>query len=1259
MSFVLQRLVRDEESFCKCYTPQKHGLETIHVLKIILVLSMCFFAGFGYSEPLEDTQIYFSVSAGDAVNTLSLASEQAGIDLVFRLDIVEGKRTQALSGSYTVEEAFEYLLLGSNLMLINDMKSQTYAIISVQGDSDMEPQNLEVVNPKNESTMKMNEKQNIAQRLFSALTGLLIASSANLNAQDINDDDVFELSPFVIESSDNEGYLATSTLAGSRLRTNLSDVGASISVITNQFLEDTNSTDLRDALVYSAGTEVSGLGGNFSNASGTGTELTTDTSLGNNVGTRVRGLAAATLTRNYFRSSIPFDTYNSDRIEINRGANAILFGVGSPAGIINYSTHTASTSKSFGEIDMRLGRFGSNRLSFDFNKPIIENELAIRVSVLRDDEKFQQDPAFNNDHRVFFTGVYTPDFLVTENGIFSGTTFRFSYENGEIEANNPRSLPPQDNIVRWFEPTAEMLEVGVIPKFTRDNTQNLSFNNGIFATQGLRRTPVILFRDPNSPVPTDHIQQNAIARQYTINRSSVRNGTTAMFSPGNLADSLRREGFPNSNFYKTPSLIDRSVFDYRNNLIDGDNKREILDIESANFSVEQLFFNNQAGIEFVYDEQETVDERYAVFSSRPIIELDVNTVLVEGEPNPDFGRPFISSRGNANASWGYREAETMRITAFGELDFEKLMDQGWGKWLGKHTFTLLYQDEETFAENRSGKIWYIPDTPWLYGNNQSRFSNAGKSVEVLQFLGPSLADASSASGANLGRVSNNLVDLPSITEGGSLYLREMAAGSDFDFVPANIVRAQSDLSDNARNASKSLRQIESQALNIQSRLLDGHIITNFGWRDEEVSIFDVNAPLVSDGQGFRLVNDPAYAFGSEADLAASQTLFSWNVVGKVPYGFLQKLPLITGLNLHYNESENFSPPQGLRISPLGDVLSPPTGETKDYGFWVEFQEGKYQAKINWYETKQSLVTNGTITGAVNSVVGNHILAYNAVQDGIAQDDDGDGFPNFYVAPPQFLLDLYNVRIDNGSISSTNPGIAATGEFVAEGMEIELTANPTDNWTIIFNATRQESIRDNTGVAAEQLLFNTPVEDGRSIIENWLELWTVPLFEAGTFNPGPDTTGTLRNFTLREIVNPYNGVKLQDGAPAQELREWRYNLVTNYAFDEGVLDGVNIGGAYRWQDKVAIGFPLTADEQEQVIIDVNNPHFGPTTSNVDFWIGYRRTLFDGKINWKLQLNVRNALSDDDLIPIFTQPTGEEVVFRISESRLWTIRSTFSF
>src|ERR1017187_1263670 len=69
----------------------------------------------------------------------------------------------------------------------------------------------------------------------------------------------FELSPFVVSDEGSQRYLASSTFVGTRVRTDLNDIGSAIQVVTGPFLKNTNSTNAQDLLVYTANTEVGGL----------------------------------------------------------------------------------------------------------------------------------------------------------------------------------------------------------------------------------------------------------------------------------------------------------------------------------------------------------------------------------------------------------------------------------------------------------------------------------------------------------------------------------------------------------------------------------------------------------------------------------------------------------------------------------------------------------------------------------------------------------------------------------------------------------------------------------------------------------------------------------------------------------------------------------------------------------------------------------------------------------------------------------------
>lgn len=63
------------------------------------------------------------------------------------------------------------------------------------------------------------------------------------------------LSPFIVDTSAESGYQASSTLAGSRIKTDLKDVAASVTVLTTEFLDDLGAKDIASAMAFVAGAE--------------------------------------------------------------------------------------------------------------------------------------------------------------------------------------------------------------------------------------------------------------------------------------------------------------------------------------------------------------------------------------------------------------------------------------------------------------------------------------------------------------------------------------------------------------------------------------------------------------------------------------------------------------------------------------------------------------------------------------------------------------------------------------------------------------------------------------------------------------------------------------------------------------------------------------------------------------------------------------------------------------------------------------------
>ncbi|MBL9202762.1 MAG: TonB-dependent receptor, partial [Opitutaceae bacterium] len=156
--------------------------------------------------------------------------------------------------------------------------------------------------------------------LLSALVCVAIAR-AQTTPPAPSTDSVVRLAPFEVSADDSKGYVATSTLGGTRIRTELIDVGSAISVYTEEFLRDLAAFDNETLLAFTVGADVGGVHGTFLNANSQGEE-NDNFGLGANSNTRIRGLAAADNTLNYFKTEASWDSYNTGRIEVVRGANS-------------------------------------------------------------------------------------------------------------------------------------------------------------------------------------------------------------------------------------------------------------------------------------------------------------------------------------------------------------------------------------------------------------------------------------------------------------------------------------------------------------------------------------------------------------------------------------------------------------------------------------------------------------------------------------------------------------------------------------------------------------------------------------------------------------------------------------------------------------------------------------------------------------------------------------------------------------------------
>ena len=267
------------------------------------------------------------------------------------------------------------------------------------------------------------------------LCGLALLLPAVLPAQTTpatteTDDEIVQLSPFEVSSGTDVGYLANDTLAGSRMRTKLTDVPNAITVFTPEFMQDILAVDEADLMRYSSSAVE---------------ELTDQTPGVQGISlfegyfrSRIRG-QVATRSRNYFESNLLPDTFNSERFEEARGPNAILFGLGGSGGLLNTSTKRVNLNRDFTHLELTVGSWSQFRGTLDHNLAV-NKMFGLRVNaVLEDAEGWHPDDTKQNE-RYHASFTFKP---------WTNTTIRAEYEFGNLTNSVTRSQTPRDLVSVW------------------------------------------------------------------------------------------------------------------------------------------------------------------------------------------------------------------------------------------------------------------------------------------------------------------------------------------------------------------------------------------------------------------------------------------------------------------------------------------------------------------------------------------------------------------------------------------------------------------------------------------------------------------------------------------------------------------------------------------------------------------------------------------------------------------------------------------
>lgn len=1120
-------------------------------------------------------------------------------------------------------------------------------------------------------------------------------------------DEVVTLSPFEVVA-DTKGYYSANTMSGTRLNTKIEDLASSITVLTIEQMEDFAMLDINDIFLYTANTEGTGT---YTDVTVDRNGQVTDNSQGNpNNANRVRGIASANIAYGNFEMTgrMPIDPLIVGGVEISRGPNANVFGLGNPSGTVNQVPVAANLTRNRYSTQLRGDSYGGWRASFDLNQVIWKDKLALRVNGGRQHDDWERKPTGFETKRLNAMIKFRP---------FKYTTLTASYLYYYGYGNRPNNTTPRDYVSAWTEAGRP----GWDPV-----TQTVTYNGvtygadaaGTAATRLMAgsSTPIPIpsssfnfFLQPQAPGESAELAQarrafsfaggafqrsNIFIDQTGINYWTAPTSTTGLV-PGVDNGTIRLAGPSASTmfgasvagrfdgqplFTTTPTVSSKELYDWTNiNLSAIDQFADRTDTYLV--QLDQIFLNTRrqtlAGMVAMFREDAERYRRTPASNSGNSgqtgqLWVDVNLRNLDGTPNPNFGRPFIGviepRTAMSPALW-----DTYRAQLAYQIDLSR--EQNWLKWLGSHQISA-YKD----YKYRINRVYSYRD---VMTSNTAWINTA---------LTPAMARG------NQGNVTGGPQAGPNIMRGFFRYYVGDDNGSNVDYAPTAfnygsypfvwgntgnwrydpITLGQVATTDNTGGTANTKQVIKTPGAVIQSNFMDGLIVTTFGARVDKVYSKNGLTPqqLTNDNTAFDY--DVIDHWEAEWRYSSGRTTTAGIVARPfrdLPFvrrwadsesGTMSFLgDVLRGLAFTYNESDNFIP-----AAPAVDLylnqLPNTTGDGKDFGFWLNMFDGKLVVRVNRYENNQYNARNGDANTIAQRVLRRDLEA-----------GQSDSFRLFTVAsnwltamnpnwePDRLRQEVFNtIGIEEARYNALvenyqNGTIAATNDITGRGTELEINYNPTQFWTIAANAAETESINSNVSSTIQEY-----------IDERW-ELWTTmvdPTLPVTVNNPdrlwwrnnyGGSQTAEQNYASFVEA--PYAVIKETQGKSQPALARYGFKVSTNLQLagvtDHALLRKFSVGGAVRWEDKKSIGYYGRQQLPDPITqLDPDKPIWEPDRFYFDAFIGYKTKLFN-KVNATFRFNVRNLQESGGLRPVRAFPDGTPYAYRIVDPRQFIFTASF--
>ncbi len=1082
------------------------------------------------------------------------------------------------------------------------------------------------------------------------------------------------LSPFEVVS-DTKGYYSANTEAGTRINSKLEDLGSAISVVTKQQMDDFAMLDINDIFLYTPNTV--GTGTYTDNTVDRNGSVADNNQLNPTQANKVRGLASANIARDNFESigRVPVDPLNIDAVELSRGPNASVFGLGNASGTLNQVGAKANLSRDFTHVGFRADSVSGYRTSLDVNRALTPN-LAIRVSGAFQHDGFERKPSGINEERYNAMIQYKP---------FKWTTISAAYNYYKANGNRPNDVMPRDSVSYWaangkptWDPVTSLIHVngttiGPITAATFPTSFNGVntdyFNNGF---TGSGRGYVYI--DTNglgywSAPNTFNTASGPVTNSSSLDRLMSPSAGTGIVSGKPASQPL---------FSTTPSVGSKALYDYTSINIAAVNRQTDRDLTSE-LTIDQILLDTPMqtlaveGAFFREDSQQYTRNLLGILNSNGQsgqLLIDVNSRNLDGTPNPYFLKPYLGQDQPITfrqpAQW-----DTYRLEAADKLDFTSHKDS-WKKWLGLHQLSA-YDDYKYRINRQYGFKDAIGDPQnhtWipagLSTGNQGAIGNGpaaalGITREYFRYY---VGNANNTGQVNYAPQDFSYGNYPFIwvNQLNGVYTHE------------NTVLSQVAVTDSTGGGSNVKTILKSMGAVLQSHWINDDLVTTLGEReDKQYQKAGLTPQLFANGSNATALNYAQINSWATGDYNFHSGKTTQNGAVARPFkdfAFVHELraqdqpigkflgELLGGLSVSYNKSNSFIP-QNAATNDFLVELPNSSGNSVDYGLGINIFGGKVVATVRRYDTKAINNRNGDAGTIAQRVLRIDVastaafLLVNQANNWVAQLN-----PTFTQAQvntevgkeigiPFPTIQALQNGFNNGTISSTN-------DVESKGTEIELNYNPTRFWTLTANATDTKVINSNVS------------GDVQGWLNQRLPIWTTIV------DPRTNTLWWTTNYTGSQtasanyqsfVASPFLIIQQTQGKRLTQFPRYNFRLSTNFQLagitDNPILKHFNVTAAVRWQSAQSIGYYGVQSLPATITaLDVNKPIYYGAQAFFDAGIGYRTKIFGNKIPMSIQLNARDLERPGyKLQPIADFPDGTPNSYRILDPTLYILQVSF--